>query len=154
MPRTVNNTDADSNASASTSVQLTAFSSDGLTYKSGYESHSSYPLMMQSMPYVDADGTERKRVWVRGAVRKTSKGTDALFQDHDIVSDIPSELRPSHSQTFVCPVYDAGGGSDRRKELHVQVQTSGVFHVWGSDAETLSDSAGSSLTLDGISWTT
>jgi hypothetical protein len=152
MGRTLSNTPAASSTAAST--EFSTFSAYSVTYKSGYESHSTYPVQFQYLAYTDTDGAERKRVWMRGAVKKSAKGTDALFQDHDVVNDIPTALRPSHNQTFLCPVYDAGGGSDRRKELHVQVQTTGVIHVWGSDSETLSDSAGSSLTLDGISWTT
>jgi hypothetical protein len=109
---------------------------------------------LQSMAYTDTDGTERKRVWMRGAVKKSSKDSDALFQNADVVYNIPADLRPSQNHTFVRPVYDVGGGSDRRLERHVNINPSGSVHVWGADGDVLSSEAGSSLTLDDISWTT
>jgi hypothetical protein len=154
MPRTVDNTDADAAAAGTSAVETSTFSATGLTFKDGYETHPSYPVQLQSMDFTDAAGVARKRVWMRGAVRKAAKDSSALFQDHDIVNNIPTDLRPSQAHTFVCPLYDVGGGSDRRKELHVNIQTTGSVHVWGSDAETVSTEAGSSLTLDGVCWTT
>jgi hypothetical protein len=154
MPRTVGNTDADAAAAGTSAVKISTFSATGLTFKDGYEAHPFYPVQLQSMDFTDAAGVARKRVWMRGAVRKAAKDSDALFQDADIVYNIPTELRPSQAHTFVCTLYDVGGGSDRRKERHVNIQTTGAVHAWGVDADTISTEAGSSLTLDGVCWTT
>jgi hypothetical protein len=152
MGRTLSNTPAASSTAAST--ELSTFSAAGLTFKDGYETHPSYPVQLQSMAYTDSDGAKRKRVWMRGAVKKSAKDSDALFQNADIVYNIPTELRPSQAHTYVCALYDAGGGSDRRLERHVNIQTTGSVHAWGVDGDALSTEAGSSLTLDGICWTT
>ena len=68
---------------AATAAQAHQFISE---FEDGYETHPSYPVQLQSQTFTDAAGVARKRVWMRGAVRKAAKDSDALFQDHDIDS--------------------------------------------------------------------
>ena len=77
MPRTVDNTDTEAAAAGTSAVKISTFSATGLTFKDGYETHPSYPVQLQSMDFTDAAGVARKRVWMRGAVRKAAKDSDA-----------------------------------------------------------------------------
>jgi hypothetical protein len=87
MPRiTVDNTDTDAAAAATSAVQISTSSAAGLAFKSGYEMHSAYPVQLQSMDFTDAAGVPRKRVWMRSAVKKSAKDSDALFQNADAYS--------------------------------------------------------------------
>jgi hypothetical protein len=156
MPRTVNNTGTLEPVPAAATTAMSAWSSTGLSFSTGYESHSLYPVKYQVLTIGTLeDGGQTKRVWLRGAIRKSDSSNATDFEGEVLVLGLPESLQPAANHTYVVPVYDAGGtDGNRRKELHLAVTDSGKLVVWGADAETISSTAGSSLTLDGICWDT
>ena len=160
MPRTVGNESSTAAAEPAAETDSTPsavaseWSAAGLTFSSGYESHSLYPVMYQVITIATESGGTTKRVFLRGAIRKNSDSTATDFEGEVLVMGLPATVRPPATRTFVTAVYDAGGGSSRRKELHLGVSETGQMLAWGSDLETISSALGSSLALDGISWDT
>jgi hypothetical protein len=150
----VNNTDTLETAPAAATTTMSAWSATGLSFSTGYESHSAYPVKYQVLTIALENGGQTKRVWLRGAIRKSDGSATTDFEDETLVLGLPESLQPAATHTYVVPVYDAGGSGDHRKELHLAVSNSGKLLVWGADAETISSTVGSSLTLDGICWDT
>jgi hypothetical protein len=144
MSRTLSNT-----VPSGDTATLSDWTAIGLTFTTGYASHPTYPVMYQVL---ELNG--KKRVWMRGAIIKSTSGADTDFEDEVLVAGLPTGVQPSRTHTFVVPVYDAGGAGNHRKELHLAVSDTGKLLVWGADAESISSTANSSLTLDHVSWST